>query len=189
MPIDADSIDGLTRESKFHTFRFILTMVLAYFAVNWYLKKSTEQLKEPVSAYSSLEEAVSNHVPRYEYSTITIQDQLGSYDPVFSGKQLIGYVHESAEMLLHENKEIGYIVSGMVYNTSGRKVAKLVSSRDGYGVYSFGGKKLGVLSEQKLISPSGSVFGVIGPKTAVLIDNADNITGIITSYDYSRKNL
>ncbi len=187
--VNADEIEGMEKQSKFHTFRFLLVAFTAYFAINWYVKKSDEPYKEPASLYGSLEEAIAGQLPRYGYAAVKIDDTIGPYDPVIKGKQMLGYVHDDADTLQLDGKDIGYIVHGVVYNAAGRKVARLTTGAVGYEIYSYDNKKLGTLTEKKLLNSSGAVLGTLGPKAAVVMDNGDNLTGIITGYDYSRKNL
>ncbi|MBI4441705.1 hypothetical protein HY639_06050 [Candidatus Woesearchaeota archaeon] len=188
MTVDPDQVSGLERVSRFHFFRLFLTSLAIYLGVNYYYSEK-QRLPEPVTTYQSLDGALNGSLPQHDYAKLTIEDRAGPYDPVKSGNTFLGYVAAEADVLVKDNEQTGYILRGQVYNKVGRKIGKLVGGWTGYEIRSLDDKKLGTFDGERLITPEGSLIAKRGPKTAVIIDPMMNITGIITSYDFSRGKL
>lgn len=188
--VDADQVEGGEKKSRFHLLKFLFTGLLLLWGFQLLTQPRKEETPtETVTVYHSLDQAFSQSLPEHEYQSIKIKDQSGKYDPVTKGDIFLGYVHDDAEVLINEGKEVGYIISGAVYNKPGKKIGRFVSGRHGQELYSFENKKWGIFSQNKLISLDGTVMGTVGSKAAVLMDSSSTLTGIIVSYDFSRKNL
>jgi len=188
--VDAEQIVGGEKKSRFHLLKFLFVGFVALWGFQLLAQpRKQETPTETVTAYKSLDDALSSSLPEYEYSAVTLEDQSGKYDPVTKGNLFLGYVHDDAESIIHEGKDVGYIISGAVYNKIGKKVGRVVSGRSGMEIRSFENKKWGTLSQNKVYALDGTLLGTVGSKAVVLMDSSATLTGIIMGYDFSRKNL
>lgn len=187
-----DDVVGIEKESKFHYLRFFVGFFAVYLGISWYQASIQEgkqkKITEAQITYTSLENALSSpSLPRYEYSKLEIENE-ELYKYAKKGDLYVGFVRDDVEVVLNGNKEVGYLLSGVLYNEIGRKAGTLVGSRNGYDIYSFGKKKIGTIVDKKISSLDGKVFGTINHKTAVLYDKSLNLTGVIDGYDFSKEN-
>ena len=187
-----DDVVGIEKENKFHYLKFFFGFAAVYLGISWYQTSIKEEkikkITEAQITYTTLENALSSpSLPRYEYSKLEIErEELYKYAK--KGDLYVGFVKEDAEVVLNKDKEVGYLLSGILYNEIGRKAGALVGSRTGYDIYSFDKKKIGTIVDKKIMSLDGKVFGNVSHKTAVLYDKSLNLTGVIDGYDFSRDN-
>ncbi len=187
--VDADQVEGGEKKSRFHLLKFLLTGLLLLWGFQLLTQpKKEETPTETMTVYRSLDQALAASLPEYDYSSLKINDQSGRYDPVTKETLFLGYVHDDAERIIHEGKDVGYIISGAVYNKIGKKIGRLVSGHQGQEIYSFENKKWGMISGSSVYGLDGTLLGTMGSKAAIIMDSSSSLTGIITQYDFSRKN-